>query len=284
MLLILIILVIVIIIILSILYYFLRKYYHFIYLRNKIFPIEISNIELNTNIEEEKNYQRIMNVLFRRPTYDEIIFLLKYKKFIDMPNVYSVCNYQKVNQMKNLLIDVINKNIKGCLVETGVWRGGMGMWMKCILKYYRDKRGIWLFDTFEYFPNPSHEKDSKINHLTNLLFEKMPSIDDVKKNFKKYNLLDESVHFIKGEFTDTLCKVPIHDISILRLDSDYYDSTMLVLNTYYWKISKGGYVIVDDYGNTFLACKNAVDDFRLKNNIELPIINKDGESIYWRIE
>jgi hypothetical protein len=250
-------------------------------MKNVIFPLEISNVELKNDPKHEINYQKIMDAVPRKPSRDELIFLLKYKKFVDLPNVYSMCGYLKVQQTKKLLMNVIHNKINGCLVETGVWKGGMAMWMKCILKYYGDNRKIWLFDTFKYFPDPNNKTDLKMHRLTKLLFEKMPSVDIVKNNFKNNHLFDHNIHFVEGEFSKTLNITNTGPIAILRLDCDYYDSTMIVLENYYWKINKGGYIIIDDYGNPFLTCKKAVDDFRSKYNIRTPIMDIQHESVYW---
>ncbi len=276
--------ILVIIIILLLLYFFSRKYYYFVHMRNKIFPIQMDQIKINADISTEKDYQRIISIIPQKLSKNELIFLLKYKKFVDLPNVYSMCYNEKINQLTKILVKVINEQISGSLIETGVWKGGMGMWMKCILKYYQDPRSIWLFDTYGYFPEPSHKTDALIHPITQLLFENAPSMEQVKNNFKKYGLLDSNIHFVQGEFRNTLNKVNPGNIAILRLDSDYYDSTMLVLESYYWKVVNGGYIIIDDYNNPYLACKQAVNDFRTKYNITTPIQDSNQESIYWKKE
>ena len=237
---------------------------------------------LDPNITKEKNYPRIMATAPRKPTNDELIYLLKYKKFVDSPKVYSMCDLNEAATTKQILDDIISKNIPGCLVETGVWRGGMGMWMKSILKYYHSNRKIWLFDTFNYFPEPINSKDKNIHGLTKLIFENMPTISDVQNNFMKYGLMDKNIYLVQGEFSKTIPITNVGPIALLRLDSDYYESTMLVLEKYYWLVSNGGYIIIDDYNNEYLACKDAVDNFRKKYNITNPIIKSDFGSVYWQ--
>jgi hypothetical protein len=84
-------------------------------------------------------------------------------------------------------------------------------------------------------------------------------MEEVKKNFEKYNLLDNNVKFLKGWFKDTLPSAPIESLAILRLDGDLYESTMDGLINLYSKLSKGGFIIIDDWG-AFPACKQAVKD------------------------
>ena len=86
-------------------------------------------------------------------------------------------------------------------------------------------------------------------------------LEHVKENFQRYGLLDEQVRFVKGWFRDTLPHVPIERLAVLRLDGDLYESTIQALDGLYHKLSPGGFVIVDDYGNV-PACRQAVNDFR----------------------
>ena len=85
--------------------------------------------------------------------------------------------------------------------------------------------------------------------------------------------------FLKGWFKDTLPKAPIEKLAVLRLDGDMYESTSDALNNLYFKLSTGGFCIIDDY---FLAgCKKAVDDFREKHDINEPIQVIDWGAVYW---
>jgi len=81
------------------------------------------------------------------------------------------------------------------------------------------------------------------------------------ENFRKYDLLDRQVRFLKGWFSETLPGCPIERLAVLRLDGDMYESTMDALKHFYPKLSAGGYLIVDDYGAA-PACKTAIHEFR----------------------
>ena len=103
----------------------------------------------------------------------------------------------------------------------------------------------------------------------------------VQNNFRRYGLLDEQVRFLVGWFRDTLPAAPMQRLALLRLDGDLYESTMDSLTHLYPKLSRGGYVIVDDY---FLdCCRSAVDDFRRKEKIEGPLLHtRDNMGVYWK--
>ena len=106
-------------------------------------------------------------------------------------------------------------------------------------------------------------------------------LEHVKENFQRYGLLDEQVRFVKGWFRDTLPHVPIERLAVLRLDGDLYESTIQALDGLYHKLSPGGFVIVDDYGNV-PACRQAVDDFRAHEGITDLIMPIDWGGVYWR--
>lgn len=105
-------------------------------------------------------------------------------------------------------------------------------------------------------------------------------MEQVKKNFEKYGLLDEQVQFLKGWFDATLPTAPIDHLAVLRLDGDMYASTMVAFESLYHKLSPGGFLIVDDFG--LPACRKAVEDFRSKRSITEEIVPIDQMGAYWR--
>jgi O-methyltransferase len=246
-------------------------------IRNELFPFQITDMKIDSD--------NLNTSVFRQFTDDQINirFLEQYKKFMDDNRTYSMAGPNEINQIYDLMKDIDKKNIPGDLIESGVWKGGMSIWMKAILNNSKHKqRKLYLFDTFSHFPNAHQGKDKEIDPVTQILFHNPPSIDDVKNNFKKFNLLDKNVIFVQGDLLKTVPRTPIDNIAILRLDADYYEPTMVVLENYYFKISKGGYVIIDDYNNEYLDCRTAVDDFRNKNGISNPILQSNG-AVYWMI-
>jgi hypothetical protein len=105
-------------------------------------------------------------------------------------------------------------------------------------------------------------------------------LEDVLANFQSYGLLDEQISFLKGWFKDTLPSAPIEKLALLRLDGDMYESTIQVLDSMYWRVSSGGFVIIDDY--ILPACREAVHDFRRHHNIMSDLKEIDGTATYWR--
>jgi len=188
---------------------------------------------------------------------------------------------KRLENIEYCVNEIIKNEVPGDFIETGVWRGGATILMRAMLKVMGiNNRTVWVADSFEGLPkpDPNFEADNSDKH--HLSCELAVSIDEVQNNFKKYNLLDEQVKFLKGWFKDTLPLAPIEKLSLLRIDCDMYGSTMDALVHLYPKLSLGGFVIVDDWG-AVPACKQAVLDYRSKNNIYEIIQVVDWTGIYW---
>lgn len=203
-------------------------------------------------------------------------------EFKDLGNAFSMIGYQRMTNLENIIQDIIQKNVDGNLIETGVWKGGACMFMKYMLTQLNSNKKVYVADSFQGLPKPNPEKYIKdlgdIHHTYHFLAIEE---DQVKQNFKKFNLLDENVIFLKGWFSETLPKLD-DKFCLLRLDGDMYESTMDALSNLYDKLSTGGYIIIDDY--SFPSCAAAVTDFRSKNKINEPIHWIDNSAVYWKKE
>ena len=217
-------------------------------------------------------------------------FLTDFIRHYIRGSAISMLPLARFDNLHSCIRQVIDDNVPGDLIETGVWRGGAVIFMRAALKAYGViDRQVWVANSFEGLPEPDAEKypleaaayhgvvQSKVmNHLA-------ASIEDVRVNFQKFGLLDEQVGFLKGWFKDTLPLASIDRLAILRLDGDYYKSTMDALDALYHKVSIGGFVIVDDFGEeSWTYCKKATEEFRSKHNIKDPLIRVDPSCYYWR--
>lgn len=203
----------------------------------------------------------------------------------EWPNIaHSMIGAKRMDNVRFCCEDVINNDILGDFIETGVWRGGCVIFMRAVLKAYGiTDRSVWVADSFEGVPpgNPmEYPRDiGPVADLYMLDWLKV-SVEQVKENFKAYDLLDEKVHFLKGFFKDTMPHNSIPNLAILRLDGDLYESTMVVLDHLYDKVSIGGYIIIDDYD--LYTANQAVHDFREKRKIDSPLIPIDKNGVYWK--
>lgn len=189
---------------------------------------------------------------------------------------------RRLDNVQECIEAVIADGIPGDVLEAGVWRGGAGILMRAVLAVHGDtERIVWMADSFQGLPKPrpEHPADAADEHWTQPFLA--VSLEQVKANFTRYGMLDDQVRFLEGWFADTLPNAPIEKLAVLRVDGDMYGSTMDVLDALYDKVSVGGFVIVDDYGE-IAQCRAAVEDFRAEHKITEPVHRIDGSGVYWR--
>jgi len=210
----------------------------------------------------------------------------KRKNGQDWPSVaHSMIGTKRMENLRFALCDVIENNISGDFVETGVWRGGACIFARGILKAYGETgRTVWVADSFEGLPAPKSDKykaDADDKHHTNEILA--VTQEQVEDNFRCYDLLDDQVKFLKGWFSETLPSAPIDQVAVLRLDGDMYESTMDALESLYEKVAPGGYVIVDDY-HPIEGCRLAVHDYLTKHasSEKVDIQEIDGTGVFWQ--
>jgi hypothetical protein len=160
---------------------------------------------------------------------------------------------------------VARYNIDGCFAECGVFKGGMAMLAALIFAERAGAaRDIFLFDTFTGMTAPS-EVDMSRHGVSAASYnpEMVKSgLEEVRHNMAQTGYPVHRLHYIAGDVCATLRKPPNvpNNIAILRLDTDWYDSTRVELEILYEKVSPGGVVLVDDYGY-WLGARKAVDEF-----------------------
>lgn len=204
-------------------------------------------------------------------------------KVISDKDSVTMIGLARLRNITECVEDTIKNNIPGDLIETGVWRGGATILMKSILdKHKVSDKVVWLADSFKGVPPPDPKKysaDEGLNyHQSDYL---AVSVEEVYQNFAKFGVSTENVAVLKGWFKDTLPRCSAEKFSVLRLDGDLYESTWDALTNLYGRLSKGGYIIIDDYG-CIDACRQAVLDFRKQEGIseEMKIIDWSG--VYWK--
>ncbi len=168
-----------------------------------------------------------------------------------------------------------NHKIKGDIVETGVFHGGGLVLINETLKYLKLKKNIWGYDTFQGVPNQNFKYDKLLGQKKKIKLEDQqnenkdlyPDIYKVKK-YLKSNGFSKIPKLVKGDTRKTLKtkkNIP-KKIAFLRLDTDFYESTLNELKTFFPLISKNGVLMIDDYGH-HLGCKKAVDEYFKNKNL-----------------
>lgn len=198
------------------------------------------------------------------------------------PEAETMVGLKRLDNLESCIRDVLEQGVPGDMIETGVWRGGSCIFMRALLAAYGDAdRCVWVADSFQGLPKPRPDHaDDVQDALWNQPFLAV-SLEQVRENFRRYGQLDERVRFLPGWFEDTLPTAPVQRLSVMRLDGDMYDSTMIALRSLYPKLSVGGYVIIDDY-HAVRGCKRAVDDFRAAHGIHDELRQVDWTCRYWQ--
>ncbi len=173
---------------------------------------------------------------------------------------------------------LVHNKIHGNIVECGVWRGGSIMAILRTLKLLNDsERQVWLFDTFGGMPPPSARDVDFTGHTAHeLLRASKPddaesvwcrsSLKEVRANVARCGYPNRQVRFIVGPVETTLQAELPESIALLRLDTDWYESTRVELEQLYPRLVTGGALVIDDYGH-WQGCRRAVDEYFEKHSV-----------------
>ena len=172
---------------------------------------------------------------------------------------------------------VVANRIEGDFLECGVWRGGNALAAKMVFEAYDSDKQVHLFDTFAGMTEPTdHDTTSRSNIDANQSFAKFhsrgrsgwcyASLDDVRSNFMAAGVDLNGVSFVQGDVMETLLDTPrLPDrIAVLRLDTDWYESTQKEMAVLYPRLVPGGVLITDDYGH-WDGARKAIDQFFEEN-------------------
>jgi hypothetical protein len=161
--------------------------------------------------------------------------------------------------------------IPGAVVECGVWRGGSMLNVAhTLVALGSTDRDLFLFDTFSGMSEPTArdvhlgKRTAAAEMLETATRDErvwaIASIEDVREGFASVDYPDERVHFVEGKVEDTIPGHAPGQIAILRLDTDWYESTKHELTHLYDRLAPGGVLIIDDYG-TWQGSRDAMDEF-----------------------
>ena len=168
---------------------------------------------------------------------------------------------------------VCRVGMEGDFVECGVWRGGNLIIAADVFRRFSPNKHVFLFDTFAGMTEPTgHDFQIRDREPALSKYKKKQkdsyiewcyaSIDDVRSNLASFKIDEDRVRLIKGDVLDTLSdpgNLP-KKISVLRLDTDWYESTKKELEILWPRLETGGILIIDDYGH-WGGAKKAVDEF-----------------------
>ena len=186
---------------------------------------------------------------------------------------YSMTTEPRIWSLLQSIKHIKNNNIDGDIVECGVWRGGNIICASLLCKKLEMNKTLWAFDTYEGMTKPEDNDICQVNQVSaekqwNASQKKESntwchsSLQEVTRNFITELGNIENIRMIKGLVEKTLDireNIP-EKIAVLRLDTDWYQSTKKELEVLYPKLQPNGVLIIDDYGH-WQGARQAVDEY-----------------------
>jgi hypothetical protein len=199
---------------------------------------------------------------------------------------FTMCPYEKIAALVDAIRYIARAKIPGAIVECGVWRGGSIMTAALTLLESGDIRDLYLFDTFTGMTEPTRDDvDMWGNPAQPRYLDSMAgshnewcyaSLEDVRRNVLSTGYPEDRCHFIQGDVLKTVPHQGLGPIALLRLDTDWYESTLHELTMLYPKLTHQGVLIIDDYGY-WNGCRKAVDEYFAKGGPFLIAIDSTGK-------
>lgn len=199
---------------------------------------------------------------------------------------YTMTSVERMYALWQAVRHVVAADVPGDIVECGVWRGGSSMLAAMTLLQAGDtERRVHLFDTFAGMSEPTardvdvsgavmtdewerHRDDSRSPILARA------GIDDVRANLRRTGFPASRLEFVEGPVEETVPACAPERIAVLRLDTDWYESTRHELEHLWDRLTPGGVLIVDDYGH-WAGAREAVDEF---------MAGLDNAPACWRVD
>ena len=199
---------------------------------------------------------------------------------------WTMTSYFRVFALIEAVRYVVDGGVPGEMVECGVWRGGsMQAVARTLLGRGVSDRELHLFDTFEGMPAPT-DKDRRVGGAAaSELLERSPrtersvwavaDLPDVQAGMATTGYPADRIHYHAGLVQQTIPSQAPEQIALLRLDTDWYESTRHELTHLYDRVPSGGVIIVDDY-DYWEGSRHAVDEFLAARGAHLLLVPVDS--------
>ncbi len=192
---------------------------------------------------------------------------------------FTMTSPERIAALCNAVRYTVKYGIPGAIVECGVWRGGSMMAVaRTLLQLGVTDRSLYLFDTFEGMPEPTYaDVDLHQRGAHGLLrdagaessIRAVSTLETTRAALLSTGYPAPRMIFVKGRVENTIPVEAPEQISILRLDTDWYESTRHELEHLFPRLSTHGVLIIDDYGH-WLGARRAVDEYLLR--LQEPIL------------
>jgi len=210
------------------------------------------------------------------PDFDDVTI-----RIYDAVKNFTSTSPERVSSLVDAVRFVVESEIEGAMVECGVWLGGSTMAMALALREFGDEsREIYLYDTFAGMTEPTEADVAFSGASAKKKFDKrkisdessiwcLSTLEQTKENVLSIGYPSDRIHFVEGMVEDTIpATVPPNGIALLRLDTDWYESTKHELVHLFPLLADNGPLIIDDYGH-WQGAKKAVDEYFQENNLRM---------------
>lgn len=191
---------------------------------------------------------------------------------------FTMTSLARVAALLNAVEYITTNKIPGDIVECGVWRGGSSMAVAlALLARNETSRTLYLYDTFEGMPPPTEHDRLPDGTSAEFLLNRdakgtgvwcEASLEDVRENLYSTGYPKEKIRLIKGKVEETVPGTLPSHISLLRLDTDWYESTRHEMLHLYPLLDRKGVLILDDYGS-WMGSRKAVDEYIAEKKLKV---------------
>ncbi len=208
------------------------------------------------------------------------------RKIIEKVQPFTLLSPDRIYAFIEATRHVVQHEIPGAIVECGVWKGGAVMASLLTLQgLCVTDRDIFLYDTFEGMPKPGEDDMRCDGQALDAGFSQRQIDEDsstwcraeygeVHNNISRCNYPMQRIHFVKGKVEQTIPETLPGKIAVLRLDTDWYESTRHELEHLYPLLAPGGVLIIDDYGH-WEGARQAVDEYFASHKIPMLLHRTD---------
>jgi O-methyltransferase len=194
---------------------------------------------------------------------------------------FTMTSPERVYGLLSAIRYLVANQIRGDIVECGVWKGGSMMAVaKALLALRSTERDLYLYDTFAGMTAPTAKDSSRFEpKATQESFDSMKegdgtcqwcfsSLEETRRNVHSVGYPEQKIHFIMGPVEETIPQNLPETIALLRLDTDFYESSRHEMLHLFPRLVSGGVLLLDDYGH-WEGQRLAVDEYLSEHKIPL---------------
>jgi O-methyltransferase len=223
---------------------------------------------------------------------DDSLLEPEFQNILEKCRPFSMASRERLYAVFQAVRYVVRNAIPGDIVECGVWRGGACMVAALSLLSEGDTtRRLWLYDTYAGMTAPSAEDAHRWTRTHRWAGQDAQKIwqrsekkdhnewcyaglDEVRENLFGTGYPRSQIEFVKGDVGATLSSGGPAKISLLRLDTDWYESTRAALEALYPRLPEKGVLIIDDYG-VWAGARQAIDEYFAEQKINMLLQRTD---------